>query len=161
MSESVDQDGQIRALYGAFAAAPKPARDVITPHRCGECDEVASRLAPHEARSVPDEDTFWLGDSLPLLGPEAFRYYLPRFIEFSVTQPHSSLATLILYSFVPSPTLDIGSQDRFALFTHDERQAILAYLRHRVGLPDAEFERDDIDAAMAYWAGTDRASAAE
>jgi hypothetical protein len=82
-TNAVDIDAYIRRLYIAFAEAPRPSEMQITPHRCGECDEVTARLARHESTEVPVEDMHWLGDSLPLLSPKAFRYYLPRFIAVS------------------------------------------------------------------------------
>jgi hypothetical protein len=146
-----DAGDTIRLIYAAFASAPKPRADCITPHRCGECDEVASRLAPHEAQAVPAEDMYWLGDSLPLLAPEAFRHYLPRFLEFTMTHPDCSAEGLILFNLVPSPTLDVGPRDRFTQFTREEAQAVLAFLSYRASLPDAKHERVDIDAAVAFW----------
>src|SRR5262245_23342362 len=91
----------VERLYEAFSQAPRPAEEEIAPHRCGECDEVAARLAPHESRRVPDEDMFWLGDSMPLLGHKAFRYYLPRFVEFCLKQPNSSADAVIDYNLGP------------------------------------------------------------
>jgi hypothetical protein len=94
---------------------------------------------------------YWLGDSLPLLGPEAFRYYLPRFMEFSFKHPESSAAALVLFNLVPSANLDQGERNRFANFTSEERQAVIAFVRARATLPEAEFERSDIENALSYW----------
>jgi hypothetical protein len=85
-------------IYATFSPAPRPSHDVITPHRCQNCDDITSRLAPYEARRVPDSQMDALSGDLPLLGPEAFRYYLPRFIEFALgtmtPTPRTSSSTI-------------------------------------------------------------------
>jgi hypothetical protein len=86
----VDVSAYTRRLYAAFAETPRPGEKEITPHRCGECDEVAARLAVHEHSEVPDEEMYWLGDSLPLLCPKAFRYYLPSLVAFCLMHRESS-----------------------------------------------------------------------
>jgi hypothetical protein len=147
----VDVCTYIKRLYIAFADAPRPNETEITPHRCGECDEVASRLARHEHDAVPDEDMYWLGDSLPLLSPKAFRYYLPSFVAFCLAHQDSSLDALINYNLAPSATLDIGERDRFAWFAPEERKVIAEFVAYRSSLEGADFDRPFLDEAMRYW----------
>jgi hypothetical protein len=147
----VDDTDYIERLYQAFADAPRPAPDEITPHRCGECDEVAARLSPHVARAVPHEDMLWLGDSMPLLGPKAFRYYLPRFIEFCLVTPRSNTEALINYNLAPSGSLDVGERNRFAHFADAERRVVLEFVEHRLALPDSEPDRRYLEDALSFW----------
>ena len=150
----MDVSAYIKRLYAAFAEAPRPGEGEITSHRCGECDEVASRLAPHEHDEVPDEDMYWLGDSLPLLSPKAFRYYLPSFVAFSFARPDSSLDALINYNLAPSAMLDEGERDRFAYFSAEEREVIAEFVEYRSNLEGAEFDGQYLDQAMQYWGAT-------
>ena len=113
----MNEEDYIENLYKAFTDAPRPAKSEIAPHICDECEEVARRLGEHAVREVPNDDMHWLGDSMPLLGPKAFRYYLPRFIEFCIKTPESSLDALINYNLAPSPDLDVGDRNRFADIT--------------------------------------------
>jgi hypothetical protein len=155
----VDIDDYIARLYRAFAAAPRPREDEITPHRCCECGEVTKRLGPHEAANVPDDDMQWLGDTLPLLGPAAFRYYLPRFIEHCLKSPPSMLDAVINYSLSPSGDLDVGERNRFARFSPAEARLMLEFVEHRASVPDLDFDRDYFDAAWLFWsalAGRDK-----
>jgi hypothetical protein len=147
----VDTADYIARLYQAFASAPRPAQGEVTPHRCDECDEVSARLSRHAARHVPHEDMLWLGDSMPLLSPKAFRYYLPRFIEFCLVAPESSAEALINYNLAPSGDLDVGERNRFAHFADAERRVVLEFVEYRVALPDSEFDRKYLEDARAFW----------
>lgn len=152
MTATVNVDDYIPRLYRAFVAAPRPQKDEVTPHRCWECDEVDERLAPHEAAHVPDEDMTWLGDTLPLLGPPAFRYYLPRFIEFCLAQPESMLDAVINYNLAPTGDLDVGERNRFANFTPSEARVVLEFVEHRANRDDADLDRAYLDKAWEFWA---------
>ena len=66
---------------------------------------------------------------LPLLGAKALRYYLPRFIEFSLTHANTSGA----YDYLRIHLCNVGSSEawwleRLAVFTPPEKQAVAAYL---------------------------------
>ena len=158
----LDLDAYIPRLYRAFTAAPRPREDEITPHRCCECDEVTKRLAPHEAARVPDEDMAWLGDTLPLLGPVAFRFYYPRFIEYCLSEPESMLDAVINYGLAPYGDLDTAERNRFAKFTPSEARVVLEFVEHRAAMPDSEFDRAYLDKAWEFWAAlAERADAEE
>jgi hypothetical protein len=147
----VDVAGYIDRLYRAFAQAPRPGPAEITPHRCGECDEVSARLSRHGARDVPHDDMHWVGDCMPLLSPIAFRYYLPRFIEFCLVTPESSADAVINYNLAPAGELDVGERNRFAGFNEAERQVVLEFVQYRHGMPDSEFDQDYLQRALAFW----------
>ena len=154
----MDVSEYIKRLYGAFAEAPRPSEKEVTPHRCGECDEVAARLAPHEHDAVPVADMYWLGDSLPLLSPKAFRYYLPSFVAFCLTHRDSSVDALINYNLAPSASLDEGERDRFGYFSPSERQVIAEFVEHRSKMDGAEFDRQYLEKATQYWSATSEKS---
>jgi hypothetical protein len=141
----------VTRLYAAFASAPRPKKAEITPHRCCECDEVNERLGPHEAAFVPDDDMLWLGDTLPLLGPAAFRYYLPRFLEFCLTQPPSMIDAVINYNLAPTGDLDVGERNRFSQFTPAEARVVLEFVEHRFDEPGAELDKEYLEKAHNYW----------
>ena len=148
---TVNVSTYIERLYVAFAEAPRPSEKEITPHRCGECDEVASRLAPHEHTEVPDKDMHWLGDCLPLLSPKAFRYFLPSFVAFCLTHRESSLDALINYNLAPSTSLDEGERNRFAYFSPAERQVMAEFVEYRGSLEGADLDQVYLDQAAEFW----------
>lgn len=141
----------IERLYAGFAHAPKPERSEITPHRCGECDEVTARLFPYAARDVPDEDMLWLGDSLPLLSAKAYRFYLPRFIDFTLISPHCSADAVINYNLAPSGDLDTGDRNRFVGFTEGERRLVLEFVEYRASLEEHGYDQLYLESARAFW----------
>jgi Family of unknown function (DUF6714) len=148
----VDIAYYIERLYGAFADAPRPGPGEITAHRCDECEEVSARLSRYAASDVPHDDMLWLGDSMPLLSPKAFRYYLPRFIEFCLVTPQSSAEATINYNLAPSGDLDVGERNRFAQFNDVERRIVLEFVEYRAGLPECKFDRRYLEDALAFWA---------
>jgi hypothetical protein len=141
----------IDRLYTAFSDAPRPDAKDIAPHRCLECDDVQLLLAPYDSRSVPDDAMSKLGDSLTLLGPNAFRYYLPRYIAFSIQHPESKLNEMINFNLAPSESLDEGSRDRFLSFAPRERQAVLEFVRYRAQLEFAELDGEYLEQAEKFW----------
>jgi len=149
----VDVADYIDRLYRAFAEAPRRDRDESTPHRCCECDEVAARLSRYAARDVPDDEMLRLGDSLPLLSPKAFRYYLPRFIEFCLTTPESSAEAVMNCNLAPSGDLDVGERNRFAQFSEAERRVVLEFVECRAASPDYESDREFLDEVLGFWRG--------
>lgn len=147
----MDPADYIERLYRAFSSAPRPQPSEIAPHRCGECDEVAARLSPHIARAVPHEDMLWVGDSMALLGPKAFRYYLPRFIEFALLVPESSAEAVIHYNLAPSGDLDVGDRNRFSQFNDEERRAVLEFVQYRAALPEYAGDQAYLEKARTFW----------
>jgi hypothetical protein len=94
---------------------------------------------------------YWVGDSLPLLSPKAFRYYLPRFIAFCLEHSDSSADAVINYNLAPSGSLDDGERDRFVYFSPAERRVVAEFVEHRSQMEGAEFDRVYLDQARAYW----------
>jgi hypothetical protein len=147
----IDEASLIHRIYAAFSAAPRPARDEIAPHRCWECDQVRDRLARHESRGVPISEMEWLADSLPLLSPTALRYYLPRYLELSMTHRSSVVCELVLYHLADEHPNEDYWRERYAVFSAAERHVILEYLRYRSTWPDSAWEREWIERGVKFW----------
>lgn len=148
----MDKAELIRSLYQAFSEAPRPESAELTPHRCLECDEARDRLAPHEAAAVPDEDMEWLGDSLALLGPEALRYYLPRFLEHSLNHPESNACDVVLFHLAAEDPGEEYWAERYGVFSAEERRAIVRYLRFRSSWPEsADVDGEWLERGLRFW----------
>jgi hypothetical protein len=151
----------IERIYAAFSAAPRPDADEITPHRCWECDEVRDRLNRYQVREVPIDDMEWIGDCLPLLSPKALRYYLPRYLEYSITHQSSNARDFVLFHLsAEDPSQEYWSE-RYAAFSAPEQEAILHYLRYRATSPDAEFDQEALQRALEYWQRAQQAHAGD
>jgi hypothetical protein len=143
----------VAALYSAFSQAPRPKREEITPHKCLECDEVACALAPYEAAAVPSEALDRVCYELSLFGPQAFRYYFPRFVEHSLKNPPSILAERLGLNLRRASELDTGDRDRIKDFTVPALRTLLWYVTRRLELNDPDDDRDELHRALAYWSG--------
>jgi hypothetical protein len=121
------------------------------PTGCSECDSVAARLSPHEVRDVPAEEMRWLADSLPLLSPRALRYFLPRYLEFTLTNPESIARDNVLYHLSAEDPSEDYWVERYRVFTQPERFAIAEYLRYRQTWPDATWEAEHMSRAIGHW----------
>lgn len=141
----------IEQIYAAFAFAPRPEADEITPHRCPECDEVRDRLAACMPRSISAGHMEWLGDSLPLLSPKALRYFLPRYLEFSLTHRDSNACELVLYHLAAEHPEGEYWIERYFQFSQPEREVLVEYLQHRANWPEFEFEKSWILRGIEFW----------
>ena len=90
----------IEPLFAAFSSAPRPAAEEITSHRCCECDRVRDDFARYSVREVPDDVLSYHGDSIPLLTPKAFRYFMPRYIQFTFEHPDTNATDNLLFNLV-------------------------------------------------------------
>ena len=142
---------EIDTVYVAFDAAPRPAADEITSHRCCECDRVRDDLARFRARDVPDDVLSYHGDSIPLLTPKAFRYFLPRYIQFTCDHPGENATEILLFNLSPEvPSSEFWS-GRCDDFSDPERESILRYLAYRKTWRDAYLDAGEIERAIRFW----------
>lgn len=140
----------INEMYKVFENTPKPSKDDMTPHRCIECDEIRDQLFKFEQRELPDKILSSHSDSLPLLSPEALRYYLPRYIEFSLKDQYSDVFEFILYHLAPEK-IDDYWKPRLDIFTKEEKEIIVKYLEIRKHLEEAEYEEEWINRGLEVW----------
>ena len=141
----------IPSFIEAFQHAPRPTPEEITPHRCCECDRVRDDFAPYSVDDVPDEVVEYHYDSIPLMSPKAFRYYLPRYVRFTCEHPASNVTDTLLFNLSPdNPTSEFWS-GRTDLFTLEERRAIIDYLSYRRTWPGGDVDEKWIRPGLDYW----------
>jgi hypothetical protein len=101
-------------------------------------------------REVPDDVVHSL-NALGLFGPMALRYYLPRYIAFSVLPtPYDSFSIdAVLYCLGPENPDEPYWVERFSAFVEDERRAIANYIATRRMWEDNE--TIDLDNAEKIW----------
>jgi hypothetical protein len=103
------------------------------------------------AATILVESMSRLGDSLPLLSPAALRHYLPRYLEFSLTDHRSILRELVLYHLAPEAPEEPCWRERYSVFSDAERQAIHAYFIHRRDWEEAWVAEEWLKRALAFW----------
>jgi hypothetical protein len=66
-------------------------------------------------------------DSLPLLSPAAFYYFLPAYMLYALRHPDSEVA-FFTFQGLGIAGLDAIDLDRFRLFSRQQREAVIAFL---------------------------------
>ena len=146
----------IEHIYAAFVQAPRPRAGGIagcSRTGCDECRELDETLSPFRARDVPDTQLRMNTSAVPLLRPMAFRYYLPRYLEFSSVHRASDcfLVDSVLYSLSTNKPDEPYWVVRYSVFIPPERRAISDYIATRRTWPDTEFHIEQCDRAGAIW----------
>ncbi len=143
----------VNSFYKAFLGAPRPTLSEITTHRCWECDKVREDFAAYSVKKVTDKVMRYHGDSIPLLSAKAFRYYLPRYVQFTCEQPDENATDNLLFNLSPDKLSSEFWTGRCDDFTTVECEAIIAYLQHRRTWIDSDVDEDFIGTGLVYWRG--------
>jgi hypothetical protein len=130
-----------QTIAQTFADTPYPGHERIALHECEECEEIRQSFRGRTPDTLPDETIHSHFGSLPLLSPEAFRYFIPAYMRYSLEHPDSTVAQFILYRLAPQDFDDFDSE-RFRLFTPRERGAVIAFLEF---LKSKQIEGDEED----------------
>ena len=142
-------DEMIDEIYSAFSKAPRPDICDITSHRCHECNRIRVDFADFNNRQVPDSVIKYHSDALPLFSASALRYYLPRYMEYSLLNEGSNAAESVFFELCPSPINDWHLQ-RIESFTNTEKELVTRYLQAHASIYLDDME--DINKCLYLWA---------
>lgn len=143
----------LERVAAAFAGVPRPAEEALINRHCCECLETSEALGGSAWQEVSLEQLLAARETA-LLTVEAWRYYLPAVIAWSVREPDAVdvIADNLVMQLTP-PGEDGGLADWFEPrtrgFTSDQRAAIAAFLvwfAEHGGAPAGV-----VDGALAYW----------
>lgn len=149
----------IAAVSRAFWNVPYPGDDRLLAEDCCDSHEL-ERLQSQGWNShwtnVPEEVIEWHADSLPFLSPEAFRFYLPAFIIYSLRTAESKAPVLPFLVYDLMNTAEGKRQchqRRVALLSPEQTSAVLVFLIYvRDELKDPMSSREAGIAIESYWA---------
>lgn len=143
----------IELIYSAFAEAPRPARDEITSCCCWECEGIREEFVNYAAREVPDDLVHFENAAGSLMTQTAFRYFLPRLLEFSILPSPRDSVTVenVLYRLSPEDPMNPWFRERYELFSQVERSAIADYVATRRTWPGAWVEAEHLERAERAW----------
>ncbi len=153
------------SIEAAFNQVPYPGDDAIAMHECPECRDIRRDFrgqSPWTLNATVLERRY---DSLPLLGPHAYQYFLPAYMIYSIGHPDSLLARFTRYSLAPSD-FDEHDRQRFELFTASQKASIIALLEfmktHTTTWDDGEKQKlyDNLNAGIEIWKSTLKAQQA-
>src|SRR4030042_1474845 len=124
----------VAAVNRAFWNVPYPGDDRLLAEDCCDSHEL-ERLQSQGWNShwanVPEEVIEWHANSLAFLSPEAYRFYLPAFIIYSLRRPESEEPVLPFLVYDLMSTAE-GSREcdqrRAAVLSREQRNAGLAFL---------------------------------
>lgn len=159
MARGQDVIGEIRF---AFSGVPEPEPGNITPRtavRDREREQISRDFA---GRHWDELDAAFLrsrAESLLLLAPPAFHYFLPAYLIAAVAGPGESdlVAAAVLMALSPPESGDPGAwawfNDRVGLLSAEQRDAIRHWLAHIAAERAAEFPDGKPARLLAgYWA---------
>jgi hypothetical protein len=120
----------------AFADVPYP-KGVLAPHECDECREVRRTFLNKNWKTIEPkilEENFGI---VPLFSPEAFRYFLPAYLIYSLehfSEKYDTVCEFTIYGVSPSKEaietrLDY-LQQRFKNFTSEQMSCIYEFLNY-------------------------------
>ncbi len=142
----------IKKIYKVFSYAEKPSITEITPHRCEECDEIRDSFYAYDQKSIPDNLIKKFFDSLPLLSPKALKYYLPRFLEFSLLNRDELVFEFCLYHLTGGKPNDPYWEDRIKIFNQKEKELLKEYSMLCKQLSkDFPIDGATLERALQFW----------
>jgi len=131
-------------VVDAFSSVPRPEKDKIAPHKCPECEELASDFSRFAATEIPDEVFRRHFGDLPLLSEEAQHYYLPAWLIRCLTLKGGWLpdeVTEVVHAFDCEPPSEPSSS-----YTREQLRAVLGCLDY-VSQYANKFDLEGLDRA--------------
>ena len=125
--EETSPDDLSAKIRDAFPDIAPPSFPVVL-HKCDECDQVKAAFLGKRWSEISLGTLRDHYCSLPLLSPEAFRYYLPAFLLGAIKDmdhPNSSLHTFAIYSLLPD---GLVRREKCG-FTVEQERAIIEFAR--------------------------------
>jgi hypothetical protein len=113
-------------IASAFREVAYPGDDHIALHECPECCQIRDDLRG-KSQVLQDGVLERRCDSLPLLSPAAFRYFVPAYMLYSLSHPDSEVAFFTCQGLGVAG-FDAFYLERFRLFNLPQREAAIAFL---------------------------------
>lgn len=120
-----------------FPATPTPAEEDIATHDCTECLAIRAAFARRTWDSLQASELEARFDSLPMLSPRAFKYYLPAYLTYSVEHldPDCPVCQFTIYAIAPDSDAKEAKfvdwwRERLRLFTREQFGVLLQFLEH-------------------------------
>jgi hypothetical protein len=139
MGSSGTEDARIDALRLAirerFPAIPIPADDDIALHECKECLAIRDAFAGRTWDSLQPNELEARFDSLPMLSPSAFKYYLPAYLIDSLERfdPDYLVCQFTIYAVAPDEDPEEAKfidwwRERLTLFVPQQFEVLVQFV---------------------------------
>jgi hypothetical protein len=138
-------------IEAAFSDVAPPATDNIIEHDCEECRSVERTFRNKDWRRLEREKVKSAYDKLPLFTPEAFIYFLPAFMIYSLPEPESEVCEFLVYALADKKVSVEWWQERLDKFTEAQKAACNLFLRWLLPNPEYAYDADDMKRALETW----------
>ena len=144
------------SIESAFADVSYPGDDRIADHQdCPECDDVREHFRGASWRGHTVAELQQYQSVLPLFTPPALQYFLPAYmlVSLGAWSEADMIPFSILQMCLPSPPdEEVGlrrhREERFAVFTRQQRAAIAAFLQEWARSDSHALGAEDIPVAV-------------
>jgi hypothetical protein len=138
-SNSGAEEERIHALKIAirkrFPTTPTPADEDIAAHDCRECLAIRAAFIRRTWDSLQQSELEARFDSLPMLSPSAFKYYLPAYLAYSLEHldPSCLVCQFTIYAMAPYDDAEEAKfldwwRKRLPLFTPEQLGVLVQVL---------------------------------
>ena len=115
-------------FFRAFQSAPQPEDVEIAPHQCKGCDQIRRDFCQLESVELTGDILEKHSGDLPLLGPKAWRYFLPAFLSYALANPDSAVAEMLVINLdFESDPANKTPPLRMEFLSNTERSAVCAF----------------------------------
>jgi hypothetical protein len=139
MGSNVAKDERIDALRVAiresFPAIPFPAGDDVALHECNECIAIRAAFAGRTWDSLQPNELEARFDSLPMLSPSAFKYYLAAYLIYSLEHldPDCLVCQFTIYAIAPDEDAKEAKfidwwRERLLLFMPEQFEVLVQFV---------------------------------
>ncbi len=125
------------AIRERFPATPTPADEDIARHDCSECLAIRAAFARRTWDSLQPSELEARFDSLPMLSPGAFKYYLPAYLTYSLghLDPGCLVCQFTIYAIAPDEDAKEAKfidwwSERLLLFTAEQFGVLVQFLEY-------------------------------
>jgi hypothetical protein len=123
------------AIRERFPATPTPAEEDIATHDCSECLAIRAAFARRTWDSLQPSELEARFDSLPMLSPSAFKYYLPAYLTYSLEHLDADclVCQFTIYAIAPDTDAEEAKfvdwwRERLQLFTPEQFEVLVQFL---------------------------------
>jgi hypothetical protein len=125
------------AIRNRFPGTPTPVEEDIATHDCRECLAIRATFAGRTWDSLRPSELEARFDSLPMLSPNAFKYYLPAYLTHSLENlsPDCLVCQFTIYAIAPDDDAKEAEfvdwwRERLSLFTAEQFEVLTRFLEH-------------------------------
>jgi len=123
------KESVLEMIKRTFQSSSMPNFHRIIHHECPECHELRDDLVRFSRLDIPLEVVIYHRKDLPLLTPQARRYYLPAYLLHAVETGDLDIIQPLVFSLYTEDFDDETGRRYVDIFTTQEKRTICAFLK--------------------------------